>query len=227
MKTRFLLVLILLVSLLAAKGPYLIVFDASGSMNDYLHDLNATKIEIAKEAANRFIDQSSGEIGIIVFDNCDRGGDINKGGIRLLQDFTTDKTLLKEKINSLKPNSDTPIADALKEASEYLKDTRGQGTIILITDGEETCGGDPVSVAGNIYNESVGKVYVIGYRIGGKAEEKAKAIANAGGGKYYPVENADQLVSALSEITSENEFCCLPAAIILALPFFIALSRRF
>jgi len=218
--------LIGMTSLLVAKGPYLIVFDASGSMDDYLSDLNATKIEVAKEAANRFIDRSSGEIGLVVFSDCDRNGDINSGGIRLVQDFTTNKAELKSKINALEPQSDTPIADALSEASEYLKQSRGRGTIILITDGEETCSGNPVNVAENIYNEDIGTVHVIGYRISGStAEEKAKAIAEAGGGKYYPVENADELESALTEITGGGFSCCLSTVLLLVLPLFIMITR--
>jgi len=146
--------------------------------------------------------------------------------ITLVQDFTTNKEELKNKINALKPKSDTPIADALSEASKYLKKSRGHGTIILITDGEETCGGDPVNIAESIYNEKIGTVHVIGYRISGKAESKAKAIAEAGGGKYYPVENADELESALTEITTGGFSCCPSTILLLALPLFIMIAGR-
>lgn len=209
-------------------SPYLLVIDASGSMDEFIPpEYNETKMEAAKRAATSFVDRTEEEIGLVVFDECDYQGDISSGGIRLLQDFTTDKSSLKGKINDLSPNWDTPIADALEESKAYIQSTRGYGTIILITDGEETCGGDPVSVAGDIYGENLGRVHVIGYLIGGEAEETAMEIASAGGGQYYSVESADELEAALTQI-SEGDLdllCCSPAALLL-LPFVGYFLRR-
>jgi len=227
MNGKILLFLILGLSFSLAS-PYLLVIDASGSMDEFIPpDYNETKMEAAKRAANNFVDRTSGEIGLVVFDECDYSGDISSGGIRLLQDFTTDKSSLKGKINSLSPNWDTPIADALEESKSYIESTRGYGTIILITDGEETCGGDPVTAAGGIYGENVGKVHVIGYLIGGEAEETAKEIASAGGGEYYSVESADELEEALVQISEDDldVVCCSPAALLL-LPFVGYFLRR-
>lgn len=207
---------------------YLLVIDASGSMDDWVPpDNEQTKMEAAKIAAKNFVDNTNDPIGLVVFNDCDSSGDINSGGISLVQDFTTDKASLKSNIDSLTPYWDTPIASALSEARGYLE-TKGQGTIILITDGEETCGGEPVSIAGQIYDENIGEVHVIGYLIGDSAEETAKSIAQAGGGKYYSVENADQLEAALTEIKNDDlDVCCCPSAMLLVLPFLgIFLSFR-
>ncbi|MBD3210809.1 VWA domain-containing protein [Candidatus Micrarchaeota archaeon] len=208
-------------------SPYLLVMDASGSMDDGLPpDYNETKMEAAKRAANNFIDRTSGEIGLMAFDACDDDGDPYSGRIWVVQDFTTSKALLKSKVNSLEPWSSTPIADALSEARTYIMNTTGYGTIILITDGEETCGGEPVDVADMIYTENVGQVHVIGYLIGGNAEETAKNIAEAGGGEYYSVENAGQLEAALVQISEEDIVCC-PAALLIVLPLLgLSLARR-
>ncbi|MBU0533131.1 VWA domain-containing protein [Candidatus Micrarchaeota archaeon] len=221
MNSKILLFVVLgIVSLSFAGGPYLLVMDASGSMSDTTPpNYDETKMEAAKTAANNFIDQTSGEIALVVFDDCDAGGDINSGGIRLLQSFTTDKSALKSKVNSLEPYWDTPIADALTEAKAYLQSSKGTGTIILITDGQETCGGDPVTVAGGIYGQGVGTVHVIGYLIGGEAEETAMEIAEAGGGNYYSVENAVELEEALEDITGGGDIVCCPTTALLLLPF--------
>jgi len=50
-------------------------------------------------------------------------------------------------INGIEARGMTPIADALVAASNALSGYGGEGVIVLITDGEETCGGDPKVVA--------------------------------------------------------------------------------
>lgn len=226
MTPKIFLFLVAFAALAFSQGPYLIVFDSSGSMGESVSDLGATKMEAAKEAANSFIDRTNAEIGVVVFSDCDSVGNINSGGIRLVQDFTTNKPLLKQKMDALTPGGDRAIANALDEASTYIQNSRGQGTIILITNGEETCGGDPVAAAGSIYNDNIGTVNVIGYRIGGSAEEAARQIAQAGGGGYYPVQNADELESALSQLTGGSLNCCPSTALLLALPLFVAFANR-
>lgn len=212
-----------------AQPPYLLVVDASGSMDDTLPpDYNQTKMEAAKIAAKDFVDQTNAEIGLIVFEDCDSAGDVQTGNIKLVQDFTTDKSILKTKIDALQATSDTAIADALKEARGYLQTSRGRGTVILITDGEETCDGDPALEAGEIYNKNIGIVHVIGYLIGDEAEQKAKEIAQAGGGKYYPVNNTADLERALGSITQESPSfsCCPGAALLILVPFVVLLKQN-
>lgn len=211
-----------------AQSTYLLVIDSSGSMGDGIPpDYSETKMAAAKIAAKDFVDSANGEIALMVFDECDSGGNPSSGGIRVLQGFTTSKTSLKNQIDYLEAYADTPIADALTEAKTYLQDTKGYGTIILITDGEETCGGEPVSVAGQIYNQNVGKVHVIGYMIGGTAETTAEQIAVAGGGKYYSVDNSQELEQALQNIRDEEEVTCCPGIALLGLlPVAVFLSRR-
>jgi Ca-activated chloride channel family protein len=210
----------LFIGLLMASAfaqPYLLVMDASGSMDEQPSSLNETKMDAAKRAASNFIDRTDGEIGLMVFDDCDSGGDPYTGNIQVVQGFTTNKASLKSEIDDLEPWSSTPIADSLEEAKTYISSTRGYGTIILITDGEETCSGDPVNVSASIYEGGYGQVHVIGYLIGGSAQTTAQEIAQAGGGQYYSVENADELEAALVSI-SGGDICCVPAFLLFLLP---------
>lgn len=228
MNIKTLVFLIMLLHVFFAS--YLIVFDSTGSMADTLPpDYIQTKMEAAKIAANDFIDSASGDIGLVVFEDCDTAGDINNGGIKLVQTFTTDKTALKTKINAMQPTADTAIADALNEASNYLKATKGSGTIILITDGEETCGGDAVAIAGTIKSNGIAKIHVVGYTIGGtEAEQQAKEIAQAGGGEYYSAQTASELKTALTEIKKKEEgmtTCCISSTLFIALPLLVVAGR--
>ena len=219
-------VFLILAGLVYAQAPYLLIMDSTGSMEESLPNSSQTKMEAAKIAATDFVDSTSGEIGLRVFADCDSSGDYIKGGIRVVENFTTDKASLKEKIGKLEPQANTAIADALQEGNDYLTATRGSGTIIIITDGEETCGGDPVDLAGQIYQNGTGRVHVIGFLLGDSAEKKARAIAAAGGGNYYGASDVGSLTSALGQITAENQSppCCpafvLPGLVALAAFYF-------
>lgn len=208
-----------------AQGPYLLVIDASGSMDDFMPGSEETKMDVAKTAAKSFVDKTSGEIGIVVFEDCDYDEDPYTGDIRLAQSFTTDKVLLKSRIDELEPRWDTPIADALAESKSYIESSKGRGTIILITDGEETCGGDPVDVAGQIYNNNIGTVHVVGYLIGGEAEAKARLIAAAGGGNYYSANSTVELKQALADIGEGGLSDICPGGILALLPLALLGSR--
>lgn len=202
---------LLVIGLAYAQPPYLLVMDSTGSMSEELPNGTQTKMEAAKAAATDFVDSTSGEIGMMVFADCDSGGDYSQGSIRVVEDFTTDKAALREQINALKPESNTAIANALLEAKDYLASTGGRGTIIIITDGEETCGGDPVDIAGQIYQSGGGRIHVIGFMLGDSAEQQARDIAAAGGGNYYAANDVASLTGALRQIGSEGQFPCCPA----------------
>ncbi len=218
MRARILLFLVLGLAFVSfAQGPYLLVIDASGSMDDFMPGSEETKMDVARIAAKDFVDKTSGEIGIVVFEDCDYDEDPYTGDIRLTQSFTTDKVLLKSRIDELEPRWDTPIADALAESKSYIESSSGHGTIILITDGEETCGGDPVDVASRIYNNKTGTVHVVGYLVGGEAEAKARLIAAAGGGKYYSANSTVELKQALADIGEGSLWDICPGGILMLL----------
>ena len=109
------------------------------------------------------------------------------------------------KLISIKARGKTPIAASLEKGAEGLKSFYGKKTIILISDGEETCGGDPVKTARKI-KEEFGidiAIHVIGFDVKGKGREQLAGIAKAGGGNYYSADNAQQLKDSLTEIKKE------------------------
>lgn len=110
----------------------------------------------------------------------------------------------------------TPLAGTLNDAREYFlsymqQDTFSQGGcrnnyIILLTDGKETSGGDPVAAATALQNLVVNgknrpvKVYVIGFGLDEASKTLLNNIAAAGGSNQaYFADNVDQLVTILSD----------------------------
>ena len=47
-------------------------------------------------------------------------------------------------------------------------------------------------------------LHVVGFDVGGKAEEQLKCMAKAGGGKYFPVKDADKLKHALDTVVDKT-----------------------
>jgi Mg-chelatase subunit ChlD len=115
----------------------LILFDASGSMGDN------GKIDQAKAAARSVLGKvgSDTEVGLIVFYDC--------GSIVVEQEFTTDVQTILTRIESIQPSGSTPLADAISLAKDYIRRNASSpgARLVILSDGEETCGGDPAGAA--------------------------------------------------------------------------------
>ncbi|MGH8878676.1 MAG: vWA domain-containing protein, partial [Stackebrandtia sp.] len=80
----------------------------------------------------------------------------------------------------------------------------GSKTILLISDGEETCGGDPVKTAEKISSAGLDlRVHVIGFQVDEKTRKQLTEIAKAGKGSYYDAQDGPALVSRLKR-TSDS-----------------------
>ncbi|MDO8339495.1 MAG: VWA domain-containing protein [Candidatus Burarchaeum sp.] len=208
---------LLLLAATVSAGSFLVIMDASTSMDDYL-DSGETKLEAAKAAAIDFIDASQGDqFAVMKFHTCDDGGNPQTGDIRVIRELTSNKQELRSSINGIGTGDWTPIAEAIAEGREYVKsEMGGKGTIILLTDGEENCGGDPVLEAQKTTDEGIAVINVISYSLADDPAAKAQhqQIAAAGGGKYYTAENKDELKQAFQKIEQDQgggSVCCLPA----------------
>jgi len=106
----------------------------------------------------------------------------------------------------------TPIAEALVAASNELLGLEGESAIVLITDGEETCGGDPAVVAHMLGTlDPPIKLHIIGLDVGLDAQERLAEIAGITGGQYYAVGAAEELFAALyTTVAPPQEVAAIP-----------------
>jgi len=112
------------------------------------------------------------------------------------------KQTIENKLLEVTPKGLTPIAYTLKRAAEDFEGKSGKNIIILVSDGEETCGGNPLAVAENINSLDPGvKVYVIGFDV--KSSAQLEGIAKKAGGSYYDAKNAKELNTVLKEAVEE------------------------
>ena len=185
----------------ADKSHLLFIFDSSKSMNDLI-DGKETKLEAAKKALSDFVAILPADlsVGLEVYGHmetqeCD---DIEM----IVPVGKLDVDEMQQKINSLQAFGQTPVAAALEKAAAAMRSLAGDKTIVLISDGVDTCDGDPVRAAERI-REEMGidvNIQVAGLGVDGRAKEQLKETASAGGGNYYAADNAQQLERSLKDI---------------------------
>ena len=109
-------------------------------------------------------------------------------------------------VNALNPAGKTPLTEAVKQAAEVLDYKTEKGVVVLVTDGEETCGGAPCELGK--FLEANGRaltVHVIGYQLtgfswtGAESILDVKCLAEETGGLYITAKNRDDLVKAFEK----------------------------
>ena len=101
----------------------------------------------------------------------------------------------------MRPRGQTPIDYALRQVGRDLAHAPGERAVILLTDGIESCGGDPVGAARALQESGSLPVHVIGFGLGSGEDENQRslsAIAEASGGKFLTARSAEELREALS-----------------------------
>jgi hypothetical protein len=94
----------------------------------------------------------------------------------------------------------TPIAESLELAARDLSRVEGRKSMLLLTDGEETCDGDPAAVIEKLRESGVDlQVNIVGFAIGDEAlARQFEAWARAGGGRYFDAADPEGLRDALA-----------------------------
>ena len=109
-------------------------------------------------------------------------------------------------VESLRPLGQTPIAFALNQASKDFGTLQDDRALVLVTDGIESCGGDPVQAARELREQGI-VVHLIGFGMGSAADEDAAslhAVANASGGRYVTASSAEELKEALVQTVATS-----------------------
>ena len=185
----------------------LIVLDVSGSMAGRMNGV--VKMDLARNVVRDLVDNmpSDMKVGLVVYGarSAREKNDCNDievlRRVEPVQPHSFDAAL-----KPLKPRGMTPIGASLRKGAEALKGVPGKSTIVLISDGTETCGSDPCQVAREV-RESTGidvKVHSVGLDIGESERGTLECVATGGGGTYYPVKDEAELRTALKTASQER-----------------------
>ncbi|MCB0346349.1 MAG: VWA domain-containing protein [Bdellovibrionales bacterium] len=175
------------------------ILDGSGSMWGRVD--GKPKIEAAKNVMSELVNGMPADLnaGLIVY------GHRRKGDCSDIEEVIPlgilDKQAALTKIKQVSPRGKTPISDSIVKAADVVKGSEEAATIVLVSDGIETCSKDPCALTKSL-RESGAKfvLHVVGFGIQENDVEQLACIAEAGGGKFYQSRSADQLLSALKEV---------------------------
>jgi Ca-activated chloride channel family protein len=181
----------------AAESPTtLIVLDASGSMWGKIEGEH--KIVIAREVFANLVDglPDGSEVGLIAYGHRREGDCSDIETIVPLGPL--DKQRLKDAVSDLNPKGKTPITGSIEQAFDLLRDRQSDAAVILVSDGLDTCGGDPCSTVRLAKDGGLDFVlHVVGFDVAGEDVSQLECAAQAGGGLYLSAENAGELGAAL------------------------------
>ena len=192
----------------AVDKHVLLMVDSSGSMGEKIE--GKAKIDIAKDAvANLMIDLPDDlPIGLRVYghkydkniseaDNC-------KATQLLVPIEKGNKSRVASEVRSIAPAGKTPIAYSLSKVPDDFPTPDVERYIILVSDGKETCGGDPIAVLKDLETKGFKVVvHTIGFDVDAETRRQLKAISDVSGGKYLDAANAKELGDSLKTVTKE------------------------
>lgn len=183
----------------------MIVFDASGSMvGTNFNGIAEPRIAKVREAIHQVLPQVAPyrNLGLVVYGPGPHQACRNVE-LKLAPTPNAGARILAE-IDRLRPDGETPLTSAVREAAELLHHRERPATIVLLTDGEENCGGAPCDLAETLKAESPGlTVHVIGLREADKLGRldgfRSRCLADITGGTYALAETTEDLVAALRQ----------------------------
>lgn len=178
----------------------ILVLDASGSMWGQIE--GQPKIAIAREAVAAMLSEwSGGDLGLMAYGHR-RKGDCEDIEL-LIEPGSGDAAAIRRQVDALNPKGMTPIAAAVRQAAEHLRFTEQKATVILVSDGEETCNADPCALGAELERLGIDfTAHVVGFDIERNvaAREQLQCLAASTGGRYLEARDAAELNSAIKQV---------------------------
>ncbi|AZV17882.1 VWA domain-containing protein [Mesorhizobium sp. M7A.F.Ce.TU.012.03.2.1] len=181
-----------------AANKVIIILDASGSMWAQID--GKPKLEIARESLRTVLQSvpTDDDIGFMAYGHREKGScdDIQL----IVPPQAGSGSAISAAADSLKFLGKTPLTAAVKQAAEALKYTEDKATVVLITDGLETCGGDPCALGKELEASGVDfTADVVGFGLTADEGRQIACLADNTGGKYIQASDEKALQEALAE----------------------------
>lgn len=175
----------------------ILVLDASGSMWGQVE--GTPKIKIARDVIKDLLGEwnPNVELGVTAYGHRQKGDctDIET----LVPVGPVDDQVVLAAIEPLNPRGKTPLTDAVRQAADTLQYTEERATVLLVSDGKETCDADPCAAAAELDAKGVDfKVHVVGFDLTGEEKAQLECIADNTGGQFLSADNAPELHQAMA-----------------------------
>ncbi|HXH19314.1 MAG TPA: VWA domain-containing protein, partial [Chitinophagales bacterium] len=181
------------------------VIDGSGSMKEEMDGI--TKFELSKQIISKYLDSLARnnikvETAVRVFGHQSPRSDKNCLDSKLEIAFgKNDAAFVRQKLQGITPQGWSPIAYSLEQAAkDFPDDPKAQNVIVVITDGIETCGGDPCAITKVFQQKRIAlKPYIIGLGLDGKDQKFFNCA-----GKFYDVVNTTTFNEAMNTVITQS-----------------------
>ena len=182
----------------------MIVMDGSGSMWGQID--GKTKIEIAREALETFAYElpESAPTGLIAYGHRKKG---DCSDIEVIMTPTVgNRAEIVGEVDGITPTGKTPLSAAVELAADTLKFEEDKSTVILITDGIETCDVDPCALGLSLEERGIDfTTHIVGFGLSEQEGRQVACLAENTGGYYLEASNADELAGAMEQVVDVVE----------------------
>ncbi len=182
----------------------LLILDASGSMWGQMEGV--AKITTARQALAGIVGDldPSTNVGLMAYGHRREGDCSDTEVLYPVANYAAGRLI--PAIEGISPLGKTPIANALEQAASVMPKSGRSSSVLLISDGLETCGGDPCAAAARLAESGIDtRVHVVGFDLNEEEHSALQCIAENGNGTYYPANDAQSFVAAVKEAVRESE----------------------
>jgi hypothetical protein len=203
-------VVVLLASEAAAVPKKIqIVLDMSGSMA--AKDQGGTRADSARKAIAKALETIPGDVPVSLRLYGHRVDKEQKEesckDTERVVDFTENASpKILAALAAAKPLGQTPIAYSLRKAAEDLgpADETKDTVILLVTDGDETCGGNPEALVDELLRLGYEmRIYTVGLGVDRDTKRRLEQVATKTGGTYTDAANTAKLQKALADAADD------------------------
>ena len=186
-----------------STSPIIFIYDASGSMWGQMD--GKTKMEIASNVLSTSVEKlgQNQQIGLVAYGHRKKGD--CKDVETLVNMENSSKSAISSALKNVKPLGKTPLAYSAELVISDLRKSKQKATIILITDGIESCNGNICDVVKAARAEGIDFLMnIVGFGLKKGETEQLICAAKEGGGQYYDAADAGALGDVLTEATQQT-----------------------
>lgn len=199
------------------EDAVIIVVDASSTMSGKMGD--ETKIDSVKSVLRGLLAELTKEkvVGVMAYGHR-RGQDCEDIETLVSIKKPTEGDLLSS-LDRIIPKGRTPLTEAVGQATQMLEGQTTDTSVVLITDGPDTCGGDPCLLGRDLSKSgSMSRVHIIGLDLVAHNTSRLQCLALETGGTYTPVSNRTELQTALGHVVKSSQRTTTPRPALISPP---------
>jgi hypothetical protein len=188
----------------------LLIMDSSGSMNAD-DGTGRPKVAAAKDSLTSLVDELPEDslVGLRVYGHrVSNAPSAKPRGCRDTELIVPVRPLeragMKARIRSFGARGWTPIGLSLREAAGDLRGFSGRRTIVLVSDGIDTCAPPPpCEVARDVSERGIAvRIDTVGFQVDARARRMLRCIARVSGGQYFDAPSSDELGRRLEALSA-------------------------